>query len=138
MTKLSHWLRDYYPQLTQAERDEREEFAAEACYLMRDRFQAEEVWENLGLPVEECAAYMLESGFMANYRSHLFTRIVPIMKDIGLWGPKIRKAYQQMNILGYADVDVQAMSDHDEEVAGGFDARRVEVEQVAELGRQAS
>ena len=31
-------LRDYYPQLTQKERDEREEFAVEACYLMRDRF----------------------------------------------------------------------------------------------------
>ncbi|TFH22136.1 MAG: ferritin-like domain-containing protein, partial [Myxococcales bacterium] len=45
-------LADYYPHLTQTERDEREEFAAEACYAMRDRFQAEEVWENLGLPVE--------------------------------------------------------------------------------------
>ncbi|MEO8605697.1 MAG: ferritin-like domain-containing protein, partial [bacterium] len=33
-------LRDYYPHLTQAERDEREEFAVEACYLMRDRFLA--------------------------------------------------------------------------------------------------
>ncbi len=85
-------LRDYYPQLTQAERDEREEFAVEACYLMRDRFQAEEVWETLGLPVDECAAYMLESGFMQNYRSALFSRIVPTIKDIGLWGPKIRKA----------------------------------------------
>jgi hypothetical protein len=31
---------DYYPQLTQSERDEREEFAAEACYVMRDRFLA--------------------------------------------------------------------------------------------------
>ena len=31
-------LRDYYPQLTEAERDEREEFVVEACYLMRDRF----------------------------------------------------------------------------------------------------
>src|SRR5262249_35644005 len=41
-------LRDYYPELTQAERDEREEFAAEACYLMRDRFLAEEVWETIG------------------------------------------------------------------------------------------
>src|SRR5688572_2657841 len=51
-------LRDYYPQLTQAERDEREEFAVEACYLMRDRFQAEEVWAALGLPVDECAEYM--------------------------------------------------------------------------------
>src|SRR5213593_1884683 len=91
-------LREYYPQLTQAERDEREEFAVEACYLMRDRFQAEEVWATLGLPVDRCAAYMLESGFMQRYRSALFSRIVPIIKDIGLWGPKIRKGYEQMGI----------------------------------------
>jgi P-aminobenzoate N-oxygenase AurF len=110
-------LRDYYPTLTQAERDEREEFAVEACYLMRDRFQAEEVWEVLGLPVDECAVYMLESGFMQNYRSQLFSRIVPVIKDIGLWGPKIRKGYEQMGILGYANVDAAAMSARDEEVA---------------------
>ena len=30
-------LREYYPQLTDAERDRREEFLVEACYLMRDR-----------------------------------------------------------------------------------------------------
>jgi len=36
-------LRDYYPQLTQKERNEREEFLLEACYLMRDRFDAVEV-----------------------------------------------------------------------------------------------
>jgi hypothetical protein len=46
-------LRDYYPQLSDAERDEREEFAVEACYLMRDRFLSVEVWETLGLPVDE-------------------------------------------------------------------------------------
>ena len=124
-------LRDYYPQLTQAERDEREEFAVEACYLMRDRFQAEEVWETLGFPVAECAQHMLESGFMRDYRSALFTRIVPIIKDIGLWGPKIRKAYGDMGILGYADTDVAALSAEDERVATDFDAARAEVERVA-------
>src|SRR5262245_17619673 len=124
-------LRDYYPTLTQAERDEREEFAVEACYLMRDRFQAEEVWETLGLPVSECAAYMLESGFMQRYRSALFSRIVPVIKDIGLWGPKIRKGYEQMGILGYAETDAAAMSVKDEEVAAEFDARRAEIERVA-------
>ncbi|HZR79929.1 MAG TPA: ferritin-like domain-containing protein [Candidatus Binatia bacterium] len=131
-------LRDYYPQLTQAERDEREEFAVEACYLMRDRFQAEEVWETLGLPVDECAAYMLESGFMQNYRSALFSRIVPIIKDIGLWGPKIRAGYQAMNILGYAGTDVEAMQANDEQVAVEFDARRAEVDRVAEAGGAAN
>ncbi|HVM96529.1 MAG TPA: ferritin-like domain-containing protein [Candidatus Acidoferrales bacterium] len=126
-------LRDYYPQLTQAERDEREEFAVEACYAMRDRFQAEEVWATLGLPVDECAAYMLESGFMRDYRTQLFTRIVPAMKDIGLWGEKIRAAYGKMGILGYADVDLQDLSRRDEQVAEDFDARRAEIEKVARL-----
>src|SRR6516225_4562535 len=123
-------LRDYYPKLTQAERDEREEFAVEACYLMRDRFQAEEVWETLGLPVAECAGHMLDSGFMQNYRSALFSRIVPVIKDIGLWGPKIRKGYEQMGILGYANVDPSEMSARDEQVAQEYDARREEVLRV--------
>jgi hypothetical protein len=127
-------LRDYYPQLTQAERDEREEFAVEACYLMRDRFQAEEVWEALGLPVDECAQFMLESGFMKSYRSALFSRIVPIIKDIGLWGPKIRAGYEKMGILGYANADTEAMSQEDERVAEEFDARHAEVMRVAAIG----
>jgi len=123
-------LRDYYPNLTQAERDEREEFAVEACYLMRDRFQAEEVWARLGLPVDECAQHMYDSRFMGNFRSALFSRIVPTMKDIGLWGPKIRKAYEEMGIIGFADTDVQALSNADERVAEEFDARRAEVDAV--------
>jgi hypothetical protein len=124
-------LRDYYPQLTRKERDEREEFAVEACYAMRDRFQAEEVWEALGLPVDECARYMHESDFMRRYRTALFTRIVPAMRDIGLWGGKIRAAYATMGILGFADADLAELGRRDERVAEDFDARRAEIERVA-------
>ena len=124
-------LRDYYPQLTQKERDEREEFAAEACYTMRDRFGAEEVWAALGLPVEECAAYMQQSEFMKQYRMALFTRIVPVMKDIGLWGDKIRSAYEQMGILEFARTNLGELAQRDEHVAEEFDARRAEIERVA-------
>jgi hypothetical protein len=119
-------LRDYYPQLTQSERDEREEFTVEACYLMRDRFLAEEVWETLELPVEQCVAYVEASKDMREFRSRLFTRIVPTIKDIGLWGPKIRRAYANMGILGFADVDSEAIMKDDERVAADFDARRGE------------
>src|SRR5499426_3845647 len=115
-------LRDYYPRLTQAERDEREEFAVEACYMMRDRFLSEEVWATLGLPVDECAAHMLESGFMRDYRTALFTRIVPTIKEIGLWGPRIRKAYGDMGILGFADIDTAALMANDEKVADDLEA----------------
>ncbi len=38
-------LRDYYPQLTDAERKEREDFVVTACWHMRDRFNQREVWE---------------------------------------------------------------------------------------------
>ena len=124
-------LRDYYPHLTQAERDEREEFLLEACYLMRDRFDAVEVWQSLGLDPAACASHMFDSGYMQQFRSLLFTRIVPIVKDIGLWGDKIRAGYTEMGIIGYADVDVQALQEDDENIAKSFDARRKYVEGVA-------
>ncbi len=117
-------LRDYYPQLSEAERDEREEFAVEACYLMRDRFLAIEVWETLGLPVDECVALVQDSERMRLFRTRLFTRIVPTIKDIGLWGPRIRRAYADMGVLGYADADAEALLAQDERVAADFDARR--------------
>src|SRR5438093_11159467 len=57
-------LRDYYPQLSQAERDEREEFVVAACYHMRDRFNQRELWENLGLPVSEAIEVAMASDNM--------------------------------------------------------------------------
>jgi hypothetical protein len=117
-------LSDYYPHLSDKERDEREEFAVEACYLMRDRFLATEVWETLGLPVRECQEHMEGSEEMKLFRSALFSRIVPTIKHIGLWGPRIRKAYRDMGILGFAEVDVESLAKEDERVAEEFDARR--------------
>ena len=114
-------LRDFYPKITAKERDEREEFVVEACYLMRDRFLAEEVWECLGLPVAECVEHTTNSDWMQEFRSYLFTRIVPNIKAIGLWGPRIQDAYTKMGIIGFADVDAEAMQRHDEQVAEEFD-----------------
>ena len=116
-------LRDYYPQLSDAERDEREEFVVEACYHMRDRFNQGEVWENLGLPVKECVEAVEKSEYMKMFRTRLFSRIVPTVKDIGLWGPRVRKAYEDMGVMEFAAVDAQAMLDNDGRVAEEFDAK---------------
>ena len=91
-------LRDYYPQLTQAERDEREAFCIEACYLMRDRFLGEEVFERLELPAE-LTTYVDQSETLREFRNFLFMRIVPILRDVGLWGPKLRAAFEQMGVI---------------------------------------
>lgn len=89
----------------------------------------------LGLPADECAAYALESEAAVRFRSRLFTRIVPMMKDIGLWGPKIRKAYAEMGVLDFAQADLGEMTAADEAVAERFDAdlreRMSEIESVS-------
>ena len=117
-------LRTFYSGLSEAERDEREEFAVEAGHILRDRLQAEEVWAAVGLPVDQCAAYVRDSGLMRSYRSTLFSRIVPTMKAIALWGPRIRKAYRDMGVIGFADLDPAALAAADERVAHQFDLRR--------------
>ena len=128
-------LRDVYPQMTQRERDEREEFCVEACYLMRDRFLAEEVWANLDLPVEECLAFVRNSQSMTQFRSLLFTRIVPTLKDVGLFGDRIRGAFADMGVLGYTDIDIESVMADDERLAGQIDAERIkQVDQTIAAG----
>jgi hypothetical protein len=117
-------LRDYYPQLSARERDEREEFAVEACYLMRDRFLGEEIWQRLGFDLKELMDYLKDAEIMIQFRKRLFTRIVPTIKDIGLWGPRIQKAFVDMGIIEYAEVDVEALSAADENVAAELDRLR--------------
>jgi hypothetical protein len=130
-------LRDYYGQLSDAERSEREEFVVEGCYLLRDRFTAEEVWETLGYDVDECINHVDKSPMTQMYRSLLFTRIVPCVKDIGLWGPKVQAAYADMGVTGYAATDLSALMEKDEELAEKIDAeKRAEREQeIADIIR---
>src|SRR5580692_3341300 len=126
-------LRDYYPELTQAERDEREEFCVEACYRMRDRFLGEEVWERLELP-PEVAPYVENSETLQVFRSYLFMRIVPILKDIGLWGPKIRSAFEDMGVISFAETDIDQEMADDEAAAEEYDKTRMaHVNAVADL-----
>src|SRR5205823_2958458 len=115
-------LREYYPQLTAAERAEREEFVVDACYLMRDRFFADDVWRNLGLPVDQCLEYMRTSEMTLGYRRMLFSRIVPTVKDLGLWGPKVRAAFEDMGVMGFQDLVPEEMLAADEALAQDFDA----------------
>jgi hypothetical protein len=116
-------LRDYYPQLTQAERDEREEFVVYASYLMRDRFRGDEVWEQLGLPYDECIEYVERSEMLGEFRKMLFSRIVPTVKDLGLFGEKVQRAFVDMGVIDYADVDPDDLSAADERIADEMDRR---------------
>jgi hypothetical protein len=129
-------LRDYYPQLTQAERDDREEFCVDACYRMRDRFLGEEISERLGLPVDEARDWAMNSPVQKEFRSYLFSRIVPVIRDIGLWGPRIRSAFEEMGVMSFADSDIEALVAEDEKVADEIDAQRLDpIKAVADTAR---
>jgi hypothetical protein len=117
-------LREYYPQLTESERAEREEFVVYACYVMRDRFLAEEVWEQLGLPVQACLQHVEHSDTLKEFRKMLFSRIVPTIKDLGLFGPKVRRAFDDMGVLDFQSLDPDDLSATDEELARDLDRRR--------------
>ncbi len=126
-------LRDYYPQLSETERDRREEFLVEACYLMRDRLQPFFAWEAAGLDVRECLEVHEASLAATKFRARLFSRIVPTVRDIGLWGPRVRKAFEDLGAIQFADRDSAAMLEEDNRVAEEHDAKNLIEEAVSEL-----
>ncbi|MGW2486855.1 ferritin-like domain-containing protein [Streptomyces sp. NPDC001606] len=129
-------LRDYYQQLTDAELREREEFVIEGCYLMRDRLRGVEVLENFGIPRAEAEALSERSEYLQLFRKLLFSRIVPCVKDIGLWGKRLQQAYVDMGVLELGDSSLDLLMAQDEELADRLDAERFaaeEQERVAEV-----
>ena len=135
-------LRDYYAQLSPAELADREEFVVEGCYLMRNRFIAREVWERLDYDVAECVEFTERSPVQRAFRQFLFSRIVPCVKDIGLWGPKVQHAYVDLGVIDAADSDLDALMRDDEEIAdrlehehaAEFAARKAEVDAAIASG----
>jgi P-aminobenzoate N-oxygenase AurF len=123
-------LRDYYKQLSAAEIAEREDFVIEGCYLMRDRIRGFEIWGNFGIPPAEAEALVEHSEYMQLFQSLLFSRIVPCVKDIGLWSEKIQNAYQKMGVIDAAMGDLDALMRQDEELADTLDEQRFAEEET--------
>lgn len=122
-------LRDYYAGLTSAELADREEFVIEGCYLMRERFRGEEVWERLGYDTKACARATEESPYMQAFRALLFSRIVPCVRDIGLWSDNVKAAYEKMGVLDMSGLNLDDLMKDDEDKADAEDRQRHEAAQ---------
>jgi hypothetical protein len=66
---------------------------------------------------------------------------VPIVKDIGLWGDRVQKAFAEMGVLDMAGFDIEALMKADEDQALALDKahaemadRALEVDQVIAAG----
>jgi hypothetical protein len=124
-------LRDYYRQLSEAELREREDFVIEGCYLMRDRIRGDEVWENFGISRAEIQAVTEGSQYQRAFRSLLFSRLVPCVRDIGLWSERLQQVYADMGVLDCAKADLEALMRADEEIAEQLDEQRFAAEEAA-------
>ncbi|MFC0039942.1 ferritin-like domain-containing protein [Actinomadura rayongensis] len=127
-------LRDYYREIDARERAEREDFVIEACYRMRDRFLWTDVIVALGYERSKSPETRPNREALRMFQRALFGRIVPCVRDIGLWTDRVRAAYADIGVLDLADVDLQAAMARDEDLAEQEDrARDARVAEVGEM-----
>ena len=94
-------LRDYYREMPDTERREREDFVFEAARLMRDRFLFQEVWEKTGLPAKQCMDIALNNQGQVMFRQLLFAKIVPAIKKMDLLSERQRQRFADLGILHF-------------------------------------
>lgn len=95
-------LQDFLPQLSAAELADREEFLLEATDLMYQRFLLEQVWEKVGIDVEEGKRFAATNPLMVIFRQMLFSKIVPNVNKLGLLTPKVRERFESLQVMQFA------------------------------------
>jgi len=101
-------LKGYYDDMPDTEKREREEFVVEVCELMRDRLVGEEIADHFGWNAGEVRQQILDSPLMKMFRQSLFARVVPNIKKLGLLTPRVRKGFEQLEIIQFEDFDSAA------------------------------
>jgi hypothetical protein len=101
-------LKGHYVGMPESELRDREEFIIESSRLLRDRFLAQEVWATVGLPQEECEAAAQSSVMMQMFRKLLFSKIVPNVKRLGLLTPRVRRGFEDLEVIEYETWEASA------------------------------
>jgi hypothetical protein len=91
----------YSGELSAQELREREEFIIEATALLRDRLIATPVFERLGWDQKKWIPWMMETDFQKAFRQMMFSKIVPNLRRLGLLTPRVREAFQKLDILRF-------------------------------------
>jgi len=95
-------LGDFYKtELGGRELAEREDFVIEASHLLRERLLMTPVFERLGRDVPVWTEWSNHTPFMKGFRQMTFSKIVPNLKRLGLLTPRVRAAYEKMDLLRF-------------------------------------
>ena len=110
-----NYLQQFVKTLSEQEKEERAQFAYEACVVSRERLIATDVFAHFGWDVEAARQRVMEGFVMSTFRNLLFQRVVPNLKRIGLMTETVRPKFEAMGILEYetlphdGDIDWAAM-----------------------------
>jgi len=100
-------LREHFTKhLTDRERQEREDWAFEVALLMRNRFAAYEVYEEWfegRMTRADWRNVVYRSKGMEEFRTVMFSRLVPNLREIGLLSPRIMPRYEEVGLMRYFD-----------------------------------
>jgi hypothetical protein len=98
-------LREHFTKhITDRERQEREDWAFEVALLMRNRFTAYEVYEEWfegQMTRAQWRDVVYKSKGMREFRTVMFSRLVPNLREIGLLSPRIIPRYEEVGLMQY-------------------------------------
>lgn len=109
-----NYLEEFVKSLSDKEREDRAQFAYEACCVMRERLVATEVFAHFGWDVEAARQQVLQAHVMVQFRKFLFTRVIPNLKRIGLLTDSVREKYAELGVLEFENMTDDATTDWDE------------------------
>ncbi|MEM1110909.1 MAG: ferritin-like domain-containing protein [Pseudomonadota bacterium] len=99
-----NYLEEFIKTLSDEEREERAQFAYEACVVSRERLIATDVFRHFGWDVEEARRQVLDGFVMSTFRNLLFQRVIPNLKRIGLLTDTIRPKFEELGILEFENL----------------------------------
>ena len=89
-------------ELSAQELREREDFVIEASHILRERLGGDQIFDKLGINMTpEIIEWDRNSVFLKGITHMTFSKVVPNLKRIGLLTPRVRKAYEQMDLLKF-------------------------------------
>jgi len=98
-------LSGYYDDMPANEMRDREDFIIYACELMRNRLVGGQIADAMGWPQQEVEDLVLSSPLGQAFRKVLFARVVPNLKRLGLISPRVREAFEKLEIIEYEHAD---------------------------------
>jgi len=97
-----NYLEEFVDTLTEDEKEDRAQFAYEACWLSRERLVSMKVFEHFGWNAEDARQFQLSSDITKLFQKLLFQRVMPNLRRIGLLRDSVKNKFEDLGILEYA------------------------------------